>query len=402
MYVASDNMHRSTNGGGTWTNDSYTTATNYIEQQHKTGIALAVSSTNENKVYVSTSPFAQNTTSDFLWVNGQPNIFKTTTPATFPYSSIKGTLPDRFVMDFAISPTNDDSVFIVLGGFGSSHVYVTGNGGSSWTDIGTGLPDVPFNAILIDKVNPQVLYAGSDLGVFVSPDRGVTWLDYNSGFWDATLVMDLQMTADNKIVAATHGKGVFKSDRYSGTGVRGVTTTTFTGYHSDGLNKLEWTSQNESDMDHYELERSLDGNHFTGIANFAASNQNQTYSYEYADAVSPQANTTYYYRVKLVNAGGSAHYTQTIALEVLAKKTIAVLTNPFNQQIQVNINLTDNESISMSLYNSMGQFVRKQMYTGIAGSNILSIAQLGNLSNGIYVLDILINKQRYSYRLLKN
>ncbi|MBK6936475.1 MAG: hypothetical protein IPH18_06015 [Chitinophagaceae bacterium] len=84
-----------------------------------------------------------------------------------PYTSIKGTLPNRFVMDFAVSATNDDSVFVVLGGFGTSHVYATGDGGSTWTDVGTGLPDVPFNAVLIDRVNPEVIYAGCDFGVFV-------------------------------------------------------------------------------------------------------------------------------------------------------------------------------------------------------------------------------------------
>ncbi|MBL0135729.1 MAG: hypothetical protein IPP79_18005 [Chitinophagaceae bacterium] len=131
-------------------------------------------------------------------------MFKTTTPATVPYSSVRSNLPDRFVMDFAISPTNDDSVFIAVGGFGTTHIWATGNGGASWTEIGAGLPDVPFNAVLLDPVDPNILYAGCDFGVFVSPDRGATWLDFNTGFWDATLVMDLQADASNRIVAATN------------------------------------------------------------------------------------------------------------------------------------------------------------------------------------------------------
>ncbi|MGB3008272.1 MAG: hypothetical protein WBC06_17285, partial [Chitinophagaceae bacterium] len=99
MYAATDNMHISTNGGSSWTNSSYSTATKYFDQYRKTGIALAVSPVNNNKIYVSTSPFAQNTTNDYIWINGQPNILKSTTPSVVPYTSIKGTLPDRFVMD---------------------------------------------------------------------------------------------------------------------------------------------------------------------------------------------------------------------------------------------------------------------------------------------------------------
>jgi len=310
MYCASDNIHISTNGGSTWTNTSYSTANKYIEQQRKTGIALAVSPVNNNKLYVSTSPFAQNTTNDYLYVNGQPNVFKTTTPATVPYTSIKGSLPDRFVMDFAISATNDDSVFVVLGGFGTSHAYVTGNGGASWTNIGAALPDVPFNAILIDPIDPQVLYAGCDLGVFVSPDRGNTWIDYNTGFWDATLVMDLQATADNKIIAATHGKGVFKSDRFGGAIAKTITTS------------------------------------YTG--------------------------------------------------------SIRLLSNPFVQEIKMEIGQTAGNRVQLNLYNMNGQLISKRDFQGAAGSTIFTIDGLGNLSRGIYVVEAVIGNKRHSIRVLKN
>lgn len=57
MYVASDNLHKSTSSGtaGSWNGNNYSSATNYIEARHKTAIALAVSPVNANKLYVSTS-----------------------------------------------------------------------------------------------------------------------------------------------------------------------------------------------------------------------------------------------------------------------------------------------------------------------------------------------------------
>ncbi|MBI1782273.1 MAG: T9SS type A sorting domain-containing protein, partial [Sphingobacteriales bacterium] len=401
MYCASDNIHISTNAGATWTNTSYTSATSYIEQQHKTGIALAVSPLDQNKIYVSTSPFAQNTTNDYLWVNGQPNVFKSTNPSSVPYPSIKGTLPDRFVMDFAISPANDDSVFVVLGGFGTSHIYVTGDGGSNWTNIGAGLPDVPFNAILIDPVDPQVLYAGCDFGVYVSPDRGNTWIDYNNGFWDATLVMDLQATADNKIIAATHGKGVFKSDRYSG--LTAPVVVTFTGFNANGINTLELTSQHETDLKYYELEKSTDGVHFTTIARDAASNHGYINRYTHLDnTVINNSTTYYYYRTKIVNKNGSSHYTQVVALEVPGQKPVRVITNPFHQQIKLEVNLATAGNIELALYNNMGQLIKKQSFRGSDGLNILSLDGLNDLSKGIYILESLIDKKRSSQQVMKN
>ena len=61
-----------------------------------------------------------------------------------------------------------------------------------------GLPDVPFNSVLIDPVNPRVIYAGGDMGVYVSNNRGLSWYDFNNGMWDATEVFDLQVTSDKK------------------------------------------------------------------------------------------------------------------------------------------------------------------------------------------------------------
>ncbi|HKP31852.1 MAG TPA: hypothetical protein VJT83_03975, partial [Chitinophagaceae bacterium] len=61
LYSGSDNIHKSSNTGisGSWNGNSYSGATTYIEARHKTAIALAVSPLNANKLYVSTSPFAQ-------------------------------------------------------------------------------------------------------------------------------------------------------------------------------------------------------------------------------------------------------------------------------------------------------------------------------------------------------
>ena len=42
-------------------------------------------------------------------------------------------------------------------------------------DLSAGLPDVPTNAVIVDPLNPEFLYVGNDLGVFVSTDNGENW-----------------------------------------------------------------------------------------------------------------------------------------------------------------------------------------------------------------------------------
>lgn len=400
VYAASDNIHRSTDGGATWTNNSYTTATSYIEKKNKTGIAIAVSPVNPTKIYVSTSPFAQNTTNENLWVNPPPNVFKSTSPATVPYTSIKSNLPDRFVMDFAISATNDDSVFIVLGGFGTSHVFATGNGGGSWTDIGVGLPDVPFNAILIDPVDPNVIYAGCDFGVFVSPDRGASWMDFNSGFWDATLVMDLQADASNRIVAATHGKGIFRTARYSAV-VPGAMAN-FNGFNKGGNNILEWTAQQETQLVRVDLERSADGVNFNKISSYKIpATNNSSAEYQFADPVTDTKPVTWFYRARMITTSGASRFTRVIALEANKPAFIKVLSNPFRDQLVFNLNMTGDEQVAVKLYDSRGALVKAQQFTVNAGLHTLSLDQLQSLPAGVYTIEARTAKERFSGRLVK-
>jgi hypothetical protein len=307
-------------------------------------------------------------------------------------------------MDFAISPTNDDSVFVALGGFEDaqgSHIFVTGNGGTTWSDIGTDpdLPDVPFNAILIDPINPQVLYAGCDFGVYVSPDRGATWIDYNNGLTGTNLVMDLQVSYDGLLVAATHGRGVMTSQRFSGT--LPVFFASFTGVHQSGINKLQWKTQNETNVSRFELERSTDGRNFSRIAAFSASNNNGAYTYNYDDPVNPSFTGVYFYRVKSVDTDGQSKYSSVLTLQVNSKQTFSVLQNPFDDHISFNVYLDSKAPVTVSLFDTKGGLAAKKQFNGDRGANNFVMSQLNKLPAGIYYLDAIINKERFSRKLLK-
>ena len=395
VYQASDNLHKSTNSGSPFTNNTYSSATNYIEAIHKTAIALAVSPTNSNKVYVSTSPYAQyDNDVNNIYVTGTPNILKSTTGNT-PFTSIKGSLPDRFVMDFAISKYSDDSVYIVLGGFGSSHVYLTPDGGTTWLSRGAGLPDVPFNAIIIDPVNPKTIYAGCDFGVYVSPDRGTTWYDYNSGFNDATLIMDLQIDANNKLIAATHGKGVFRSDLYTYTTLP-VVLNDFNGQVKDNQNLLQWLVDQEQGLDRYELERSTDGSVYTKI--YTVSAQGKT-SYSYSDR---RPLFEGYYRLKMIDIDGTIKYSSVIFLrQILKKAEFSVMGNPFKDNIVVKYKIAQQGPIEIMLYSQSGALLKREEYNTPAGNGIYKINGFERIASGAYFLKIIYNKESQTIKLQK-
>lgn len=116
----------------------------------------------------------------------------------------------------AYDPTDKNIVYATYSTFGGSHVWKSTNGGESWSPIdgsgGSGIPDLPVHCIVVDPSNTARLYVGSDLGVFVSLDGGATWTVENTGF--ANVVTEsLTLNVVNGVTslyAFTHGRGAFK------------------------------------------------------------------------------------------------------------------------------------------------------------------------------------------------
>ncbi len=410
VYLASDNIHVSTNSGASFSNNALgatppypaTTPSNYIEQRHKTAVALAVAPTNPNLVYVSTSPYAQydNDVSN-IYVTGTPNLLKSngTNAATVPYTSIKGTLPNRFVTDIAVSNFSNDSLYVTLGGFGSSHVYLSPDGGTTWLSRGAGLPDVPFNAILIDPDNPGTIYAGCDFGVYVSPDKGLNWIAYSTGFWDATMIMDLQLDANEKLIAATHGKGVFRSDLYIHIATP-VTLLDFAGAAMPNHNELKWTVEQETDLSRYELERSSDGINFSRIATIQSRNQAVQSVYNYNDLTMPFES---YYRLKMIDRDGTFTYSTVVFLRRPAgKPEFSVLGNPFQGVIVLKYKLSNDQKIVASLFNATGGLIRREQYAATAGIGVYTIGGFEAIAGGVYYLRVESGDVKQTIKLIKN
>jgi len=85
--------------------------------------------------------------------------------------------------------------------------------GETWTSIVSNLPSGPVNVIREDPTNPDILYVGTDLGVYVSVDGGGAWHALPGGDVPTSFFHDLVIHPEEDIlVAATHGRGVWAMD----------------------------------------------------------------------------------------------------------------------------------------------------------------------------------------------
>ncbi|HRH66047.1 MAG TPA: T9SS type A sorting domain-containing protein [Bacteroidia bacterium] len=195
IYAGGDSLYRSDDAGFSF----YTPSNRQIDSGNF-ALSITTSFTNEDSVYISTAPEDTRSMHVFLSPDGGQTFLDRSAG-----------LPNRYPRDLAADPRDGRIVYVVFSGFGAGHVFKSTSAGMAWTDISTTLPDVPFHCITLDENHPDTLFAGSDLGVFVSADGGQTWDAFNNGLPDGVQVFDLQLSkADNSLVAFTHGNGTYK------------------------------------------------------------------------------------------------------------------------------------------------------------------------------------------------
>ena len=204
LFVGGNRIYRTSNGGTAWIpiSDNLTGSGSSLSQfQH-----LAFCESNPDILYGVTgySSLAYRST----------NAMAASDQVT--WTRIDAGLPNLYLGDVAVHPTNGDIAYIGTAGFSaSSGVYKTTDGGGSWTFMKgatpeTSLPDVPVGAIAIWSDDPQTVFVGTDIGVYVSQDGGENWLPFGTGLPNV-VIDDLRITEDNVLYAATHGRGMWQT-----------------------------------------------------------------------------------------------------------------------------------------------------------------------------------------------
>ncbi len=141
------------------------------------------------------------------------------------WTEITGSInPNGFPISGAAIDWNDPTgmtAWVTIQGFTSSglgHVWVTYDGGASWRQAGTNLPNVPVNDIAEDPTSPT-LYVATDSGVWTaSTDYSAVWNEVGptsgTGYLPNVAVLHLAVfhnLGDHRLRAWTHGRGVWET-----------------------------------------------------------------------------------------------------------------------------------------------------------------------------------------------
>jgi photosystem II stability/assembly factor-like uncharacterized protein len=92
-------------------------------------------------------------------------------------------------------------------------LHKTTDYGETWTSIAGNLPaGKPVNVVIQDAKNPDLLFAGTEWGLYVTLDCGKTWLPFQAGMPSAKVTDLVIHPRENDLVIGTYGRGLYIVD----------------------------------------------------------------------------------------------------------------------------------------------------------------------------------------------
>lgn len=257
VYYGSQFLHKSTDRGLSWEVISGDLTTNNPDWQtynesggftpdvtaaefYTTIVAIAPSPIQEGVIWVGTDDGRLHVTQDGgqTWKNLDDRV--------------RGVPDNTWIPHIEASPHDASVAFIVYDNHRRSdmkpYVYRVDNFGSRFTNLGSN--DLAGYALTIqqDHVDPDLLFLGTEFGLFVSINGGDDWMKWTAGV-PTVSVMDLAIQErENDLVLGTHGRAIFVIDDYSA--LRGLTEDDFSSRFkllsmTDGI---EFTSKQSPSM----------------------------------------------------------------------------------------------------------------------------------------------------------
>jgi len=238
IYLGSQFLFRSRDHGQTWERISPDLTTNDPEKQKQEqsgGITVDNSSAEMHTTIFSISESPKN--NKVIWVGTDDGNVQVTRDGAKTWqnvtANVQGVPKNSWVTSIDAGHFNDGTAYATFDAhtFGnmSPYVFKTTDFGQTWTPLITPAGNVRGYAHVIkeDLENKNLLFVGTEFGLWISFDGGRQWAQYKGGDFPDVAVRDLAIhPRDKDLVIATHGRGIWIVDDI--TPLRALTPETLT------------------------------------------------------------------------------------------------------------------------------------------------------------------------------
>lgn len=179
-----------------------------------------------------------------------------------------------------------------------------------------------------------------------------------------------------------------------------VSITNFKAYQKNNGVQIEWSALSETNVDRYEVEKSINGINFTSRGAIKAINNSSIANYTTLDSSPAQGKN--FYRVKTIDKNGRITYTAIATVIIGGDKTsISIYPNPVQHKlISVQFSNIPQGRYQLILYNSLGMHVFKTTIEHAGGSSTQSFLLPLNAKAGAYVLKIFNETLNFTSRII--
>jgi len=202
VYIGTaDGVWKSTTGGASWTQLNLNIGLNDVT------IDVAIDPIDDDTIYAGID--------DAMGAQDK-NVLRSVNGGS-TWTDITPNMSPLACCGVAVNPGDTDNIMAVFsGGFGGGAVWVTSNGGASWTNRSAGLPANPMNDALHDGARFLICggmaFGSQDVGVYATDDNGVSWTPLHDGSWPSLIINDVEVDpADVDVIYAAARGGIFKS-----------------------------------------------------------------------------------------------------------------------------------------------------------------------------------------------
>jgi len=221
LYYGGQYLFRSSDRGESWEKISPDLTTDDPQRQRQAqsgGLTIDNSTAENNTTIYTISESPRN--ADLIWVGTDDGLVQLTRDGGETWTNVTANIPDLpaglWVSHVEASPHDEALAHVTVDGHRSgdmnTYVYRTRDFGQTWESIvGEGLESF-VHVIVQDPVNPELLFAGTESGIYISLDSGQQWARFKGGV-PMVPVRDIDIhPRDHDLIIGTHGRGIYILD----------------------------------------------------------------------------------------------------------------------------------------------------------------------------------------------